>query len=467
MDFHYWKHSIPLLFNDKKTEIILTLKGYSQAARCTGFYVKELDLLLDCGNPHGYSPKVICITHGHLDHVDQISKSLLNASKTNNPLILCPQQIKKNIIGKINNDYALTKHSEKPKINKYDIKGVISDTKIPIKYSKKNKTKVLWFTEIIKCYHSVPCVGYGFIQIKEKLKPEYKNLSREELEKIKDTENLSLEIECPTFCYLCDTNEKILSNTNIKKYKTIIIECTYINNDHLQLAKKNRHMHYSKLKPFIIENPDINFILIHFSARYSYDYIKNFFEKENIKNIIPFNFNIRDNKVIIDEIYHNYISNMNIDNIDNIDNTDDIDNIDNTDDIDNVDNFDNNSKDKKKTRKKKNKKNHKSKTKIRRSKTRKSRSSEIGVFYRGRFYHKGKYRKLKTNNNNMDLFDYELYKSYNKKKNTDTNCQDMNIFDYKLYEIYNQNIDIDNYYEINVENYNNCENCYELYKFIN
>jgi ribonuclease Z len=99
--------------------------------------------------------------------------------------------------------------------------------------------------------------------------------------------NINEDFEHPLMCYLGDTNEYILKNPILDKFKLIMIECTFLDDDHIKEAKDNRHMHWIHLKTYVILHPDTTFILYHFSFRYTKVYIKSFFEKENINNIYP------------------------------------------------------------------------------------------------------------------------------------------------------------------------------------
>ena len=49
----------------------------------------------------------------------------------------------------------------------------------------------------------------------------------------------------------------------------------------MQHAKKKSHMHWDHLYPFIATHPQIKFILIHFSKKYTWPEIKIFFDKIN------------------------------------------------------------------------------------------------------------------------------------------------------------------------------------------
>jgi hypothetical protein len=87
-----------------------------------------------------------------------------------------------------------------------------------------------------------------------------------------------------------DTNYLPLINTNaeiIFQYPIIVIECTFLEKEDLHHAKKKNHMHWEYLFPIVQSHPLIKFILIHFSKRYKWPEIKNFFDR--INSLTPLN----------------------------------------------------------------------------------------------------------------------------------------------------------------------------------
>ena len=86
--------------------------------------------------------------------------------------------------------------------------------------------------------------------------------------------------------YLTDTTIKVFSNSNIFKYKFIMIECTILDEESKDSAKKHMHIYWGDLLPIIKSNPKNHFILIHISNRYNNEEITNFFESEKEKNQI-------------------------------------------------------------------------------------------------------------------------------------------------------------------------------------
>lgn len=282
----FWKN--PHVAIDQHGSFVL--EGYSVAAQNTGFYVRALNIMLDCGVPNFYRPTGIFITHGHHDHIKELSGTMMGMGNVHTS-IFCPAFAAQSVRNVIHSVFSLANNTPTPRIhNKYTLCGVRNGDKIPFKFDKKNK-KPTWFVEAIHCYHGVPCVGYGFIEIRSKLKPEYIGIEKNELCEIaKQGTIITHDVEFPIFCFLGDTNEKVLENPLLEKYPTIITECTFIDPEHIKNAHEDNHMHWNYLKSYIMARPTKRFILTHFSARYGYtnDYVVDFFKKQNCPNVVPF-----------------------------------------------------------------------------------------------------------------------------------------------------------------------------------
>ena len=92
--------------------------GESIAARLTGFYVKNLGIMLDAGVRSDFMPVIIVITHMHLDHFSEIERYLLATenSPTNQLTIICPVSSVPYLQARIEATYRATKGipSDKP-----------------------------------------------------------------------------------------------------------------------------------------------------------------------------------------------------------------------------------------------------------------------------------------------------------------------------------------------------------------
>lgn len=287
--WNVWESREPYVLSD----CALSLKGYSVAALRTNFYIAELGVLLDAGlSAPNFKIDHIFITHGHSDHCANLPFHIYGARlgvyKTK---IHVPEESLEFLNNFIIYGYCMSSHVDK-EIKKeelyvhqyYEMIPHKADDKIKIEVKNRN-----FEVEVIKCDHSIPCLGYGFIEKRMKLKQEYIGLKGKEIGDLKKQGiEINFEQEFYSFLYLGDTSKEIFKEEKIKKYKNIMIECTFLFDDDYDQADKTFHIHWKDLKVYVNENPQINFILIHFSQRYKKSEIIDFFEKESdIKNIYP------------------------------------------------------------------------------------------------------------------------------------------------------------------------------------
>jgi ribonuclease Z len=265
----------------------LTVSGYSRAAHRTGIEIKGLDILLDGGLDVQKSYAHIFITHQHLDHCIYLPQYTMNIdNKEEGISIVSTDNILTNIKPYLCEALRMSKNISREIM--YDDILKYSNTKfIPINdIYKFNNGKEQWIVKPIKCFHGIDSIGFGFNVKKNKLKEEYLQLSGKEIKKLKDSQvEITYETIVPAFIFLGDTDKTILGINEIYEYKTIIIECTYIYDNELELAEINKHIHWLDIKDIIINHPMTQFILIHFSMKYKKEEIISFFTEQNIDNI--------------------------------------------------------------------------------------------------------------------------------------------------------------------------------------
>jgi ribonuclease Z len=263
-----------------------TLIGNSRAADTTAFYIPELDCYLDAGYKVTHKkPGYIFITHPHIDHAHALNILL---SRRKNPTIFVPYETVKSVNNYIAHGLMMTCHE-------FDISTFTPSYElIPAKHNDihtldrqtgpKNMS-----VKIYEMEHSVPCIGFGFFEKRNKLKQEYRDLKSSEIAAIRKTGiDVSETIQKPLFCYLGDTTIIIFERyRELFDFPVIICECTFIDDKEKVLEGDNKHIVWSQLKPYILKYPEITFVLIHFSQSYKNYEIIDFFNKENIKNILP------------------------------------------------------------------------------------------------------------------------------------------------------------------------------------
>jgi len=275
----------------------ISLMGWSVAALRTNFYIKELGLMLDAGlSGPVWTINHMLITHCHSDHVANLPFHLYSYKPPDKIKIYIPKGIEVHIKAYIESAYLLSSHTfpEEENIKRedlyvygfFDLISVEPGNNIPIQIKKVN-----YGLEIFKCYHQVPCVGYGLYNVRKKLKEEYTKLSGKEIGELrKQGVEINYDYINKMFVYLGDTGKEIFEGEEWKKiveYPTIIIECTFILEDEKEQAIKTQHIHWDDLEPIVDKYNKNTFILIHFSQRYDNSEIKKFFSEKNRSNVIP------------------------------------------------------------------------------------------------------------------------------------------------------------------------------------
>lgn len=343
--FHRWNPRINLRNNDGN--IITTVEGMSFAGFNTSLYFDRLGIMIDSSIVTRRLPKYIFITHQHGDHIWNIVKQLSNYEDSDKVYIYCPAKIKKILDDYIVLGFRLSTNNDQDLIKtKYQI--------VPLAEEEKLITlgKASYKLEIFKCKHSVTSYGYGFIEIRTNLKPEYKKMMYDKYgesldnefkllseDKQNEDEFITIEkkylhlfmselmkdcrknnipkpdtkstYENPLFLVCGDTTHDVFDDKRFTKYKYIFVECSFTADDDIKKAKHDKHMHWNHLKEIIKENPTNNFILMHFSRKYKFAEIENIIGPKKYPNVYLFtpkltmpDFLMSLSKMTPDEILH-------------------------------------------------------------------------------------------------------------------------------------------------------------------
>lgn len=241
----------------------IDISGFSESAKATAFYSRNLgDISFDAGYRYApFLPTNIFITHCHIDHVANMPKFVIMAINSNKKINIWMSPVMYHRLKKFIKGYVDLHFGEEQDIEKYINKNFVSPNNV---YEWGD-----YLIETFKCDHGTPCTGYGLSKYGNNI-----------------------------LCFVGDTSKSLLKSDFGKnilcKYKTIIIECTYIGGigddikGDLKQAKENKHIHWNDLKEYIREYENNNYILCHFSSKYSNDYIIEFFNNCEKYNIIVF-----------------------------------------------------------------------------------------------------------------------------------------------------------------------------------
>lgn len=251
----------------KIPDTLYTITGYSRAAYRTGFYIKELDLMLDAGPQNFNKPGHIMITHVHDDHLAELGLTLLENLEP--PMIYAPASAEQRV--------ANFSHG-----GSYNFMGLELGT---MQLTLKNNPFQI---RVIDCDHGIDTVSFCFSLLKKKIKEEYKGLKGTEIRDLKSSgvEIINI-VPKREFAFICDTSIKVFKmHPEVLEYPVIIIECTFLQDEELDNAVETKHIHWKQLEPIVASHPGTTFMLIHFSLRCGSDRaIREFFDKVPYPNV--------------------------------------------------------------------------------------------------------------------------------------------------------------------------------------
>lgn len=267
--------------------INLTLKGYSRAAFRTGFYIPEWNIMLDAGCQNFKSPEYVFVTHCHVDHIFELPCTFLENRMDIYPKVYGPAGSKPYVQNFIKTFFEMNAQ-EPVKIKPEDAYLYTETRGGSIIDLDTNKNKLL--VNVIECDHTVPTVSYIFNILRNKLKPEFKNKSGKEIGILrKNGVEITQPVEISQLSYICDCSISTLSQNEdiITKCPYVIIECTFLYDDDLDVASTKKHIHWKELEPYVRKHSEVEWILIHFSLRYKDSEVNEFFQKIDLPNVRP------------------------------------------------------------------------------------------------------------------------------------------------------------------------------------
>jgi len=264
----------------------ITITGYSKSTEKTFFHVPALKSMLDAGScKRNCQPDFCFLTHTHDDHVKGLPYI---CTKEGGVTIYCPEEAVPFLENYVRSQMCLNFCTNlDPSTFQWKLVGVRGGDQF---YFGKNNHRVT----VVECIHGIPCVGFCFDEKRKRLKEEYKGLTGTQLGVLrKEGKQLQEDWYKPLFVYLGDTHIDVFKKNNmLTTYPIIIVECTFLYDDPEVVARANAngHIHWNDLKNVILENPQVTFVLIHFSLRYSEKNIFEFFDgllnrKENPLNL--------------------------------------------------------------------------------------------------------------------------------------------------------------------------------------
>jgi ribonuclease Z len=277
-----------------------TLQGNSISGDRTGFMIPMLNLFLDGGMNSKYSHmRNMLLTHSHIDHSINIpclamgnqryaDSHVCNVYDSDNTLkVYCPKEMTDQLrlycrASRSLNECANLKHDDQ--IDWVDV--TVGDSFELDMHNDKSNMKA--YVDVVKCYHTVPSVGFIISVDKKKLKHGFAGRSKKQIEDLENRGiNIYSTISEKKLAYLGDTTVKVFDDPSVLSASTIMIECFSIDDViSVEDTEASGHTHWFKLAPIVKRNPKITFILMHFSTKYTEQYIISHLSKDGYPNMI-------------------------------------------------------------------------------------------------------------------------------------------------------------------------------------
>ena len=168
-----------------------SIQGHSKAGERTGFWLEPLKIVLDAGLSTYRNPKAIFITHSHTDHSTRIPDIFTTRTKpfkgqehlNGRPLLLPTYTIP--LVKRMLENTVDLSNGELDYCQTHDINVWMIQATYPIGVDVGDLVQVAGIPnieiEILRGYHSIPSIGYGFSAITNKLKDEFKTKTEKKL----------------------------------------------------------------------------------------------------------------------------------------------------------------------------------------------------------------------------------------------------------------------------------------------
>jgi len=128
----------------------------------------------------------------------------------------------------------------------------------------------------------IPALGYAAIEVRNKLLPQYQDLTGPELVELKKRGiQITRRLELPLLAYCGDTAPgPFLDLEYVRNAKILLLECTFVESDHRERARAGNHFHVSDLPQVLPRLNNEKVLLTHLSRRSSLTLARNILRKE-------------------------------------------------------------------------------------------------------------------------------------------------------------------------------------------
>jgi len=238
----------------------IRLVGFSLAGEETVVAAPELNVCFDVGRAPReiISIDTVCLSHGHMDHAAGLAYYFSQRNFLGNApgTVLAPSALVRPIRELIRVWGQIEGHPSPANV-------------IGLEPDQDHRIRRDLVVRTFATNHASPALGFGVIETRKKLKPEYADLNGPQLVALKKQGiRIDQDVEVPLVCYAGDTMDGPHFDLDfVRRSRVLLLECTFFEPDHVRRAREGRHLHVRDLAGLIprLENPHI--VLVHLSRR--------------------------------------------------------------------------------------------------------------------------------------------------------------------------------------------------------
>jgi ribonuclease Z len=244
----------------EKTVGGVRIQGFSLAGEETVVVVPEMNVAFDVGRAPRELISIdhVCLSHGHMDHAAGLAYYFSQRNFQGAP----PGTV-------------LVHHKLVPAIQELlQVWGRIEGHVSPgvVVGVDEDEDFTLHRSLVIRPFrvrHPGPSLGFSLIEVRKKLRPEYAELSGQQIADLKRSgTSVEYRLELPRVAYCGDTAVgRFLDHDHVRKADVLLVECTFFDDDHEERARKGQHTHVRDLPELYDRVSSPHVVLMHLTRR--------------------------------------------------------------------------------------------------------------------------------------------------------------------------------------------------------